>query len=75
MAKSKMSPAVIKQERQWEIEDALRTLQRADKIRNDSKLMLDVKKSIDNLQKMAFGGGASKSMGGSKKSMGTSKKK
>lgn len=67
MAKSKPNPSVLKQERQWEIEDALRTLQRADKIRKDSRLMTDVKKSIDNLQKMAFGGSTSRSMGTSKK--------
>jgi len=67
MAKSKVSPTVMKQERQWEIEDALRTLQRADKIRKDGKLMADVKKSIDNLQKMAFGGSTSRSVGTSKR--------
>lgn len=47
-------------DRQWEIEDALRTLQRADKIRKDSALMGEVKKSVASLQKMAFGGSTPK---------------
>jgi hypothetical protein len=64
----KMSkPTVSKQERQWEIEDALRTLQRAEEIRKNSQLMSGVKKSITNLQKMAFGGSTSRSVGTSKK--------
>ena len=49
-------PVMSKQERQWEVEDALRTLQRAEEIRKNSQLMAGVKKSISNLQKMAFGG-------------------
>ena len=47
-------------DRQWEVEDALRTLQRAEKIRKDSALMGEVKKSVASLQKMAFGGSSSK---------------
>jgi hypothetical protein len=46
----------INSDRQWEIEDAIRTLQRADKIRSDSKLMSDVKTSMESLNKMMFGG-------------------
>jgi hypothetical protein len=47
-------------DRQWEVEDALRTLQRAEKIRKDSALMGEVKKSVASLQKMAFGGSTPK---------------
>jgi hypothetical protein len=46
----------INSDRQWEIEDAIRTLQRADKIRSDSKLMSDVKTSMKSLNEMMFGG-------------------
>lgn len=53
---SKSKPVISKQERQWEIEDALRTLQRAEEIRKNPQLMAGVKQSITNLQKMAFGG-------------------
>ena len=60
-------PVISKQERQWEIEDALRTLQRAEEIRKNSQLMAGVKQSITNLQKMAFGGPVKKSIGTSKK--------
>ena len=60
-------PVMSKQERQWEIEDALRTLQRAEEIRKNSQLMSGVKKSITNLQKMAFGGSMKKSTPISKK--------
>jgi hypothetical protein len=56
MGKIKVNKEMAKQERQWEIEDAMRTLQRAEKIRQDSKLMGDVKKSMDNLNKMLMGG-------------------
>lgn len=45
-----------KQERQWQVEDAMRTLQRAEQIRSDKALMNDVKKSMLNLQKMVMGG-------------------
>jgi len=54
---AKMSkPIMSKEEQRWQVEDALRTLQRAEEIRKDAKLMAGVKKSITNLQKMAFGG-------------------
>lgn len=43
-------------DRQWEIEDAMRTLQRAETIRKDKALMGGVKKSMDSLNKMMFGG-------------------
>lgn len=43
-------------DRQWEIEDAMRTLQRAEAIRKDKALMGGVKKSMDSLNKMMFGG-------------------
>lgn len=52
MAKIKKSAA----DRQWEIEDAMRTLQRAEAIRKDKFLMGGVKKSMDNLNKMMYGG-------------------
>lgn len=45
-----------KQERQWQVEDAMKTLQRAEQIRSDKALMNDVKKSMLNLQKMVMGG-------------------
>lgn len=60
-------PTMSKEEQRWQVEDALRTLQRAEEIRKDSKLMGQVKTSINNLQKMAFGGTVKKSMGSSKK--------
>jgi len=43
-------------DRQWEIDDAVRTLQRAEAIKKDKFLMGGVKKSIVDLNKMAFGG-------------------
>jgi len=43
-------------DRQWEIEDAMRTLQRAEAIRKDKALMGGVKKSMDSLNKLMFGG-------------------
>jgi hypothetical protein len=60
-------PMISKEEQRWQVEDALRTLQRAEEIRKDSKLMGQVKTSINNLQKMAFGGPVKKSIGSSKK--------
>lgn len=45
-----------KPDRQWEIDDAVRTLQRAEAIKKDKFLMGGVKKSISDLNKMAFGG-------------------
>jgi hypothetical protein len=43
-------------DRQWEIEDAMRTLQRAEAIRKDKALMGGVKKSMESLNKLMFGG-------------------
>lgn len=54
MAKSKVT--LNGPDRQWEIEDAMRTLQRAETIRKDKALMGGVKKSMDSLNKMMFGG-------------------
>jgi len=54
MAKSKVT--LSGPDRQWEIEDAMRTLQRAEAIRKDKALMGGVKKSMDSLNKMMFGG-------------------
>ena len=54
MAKSK--PTLGSPDRQWEIEDAMRTLQRAEAIRKDKALMGGVKKSMDSLNKLMFGG-------------------
>jgi hypothetical protein len=54
MAKSKT--ILSGPDRQWEIEDAMRTLQRAEAIRKDKALMGGVKKSMDSLNKMMFGG-------------------
>lgn len=56
MAKVKVDAQMAKQERQWQVEDAMRTLQRAEQIRNDKALMNDVKRSMVNLQKMVMGG-------------------
>jgi hypothetical protein len=54
MAKSKV--ILSSPDKQWEIEDAMRTLQRAEAIRKDKALMGGVKKSMDSLNKMMFGG-------------------
>jgi len=51
-AKSTLSKA----DRQWEIDDAMRTLQRAEAIKKDKFLMGGVKQSINNLNKMVSGG-------------------
>jgi hypothetical protein len=56
MAKKSSKPVAIKPDRQWEIEDALRTLQRAETIKKDKFLMGGVKRSINELNKMALGG-------------------
>lgn len=52
-----MASKVIKsaQDRQWEIEDAMRTLQRAETIKNDKFLMGGVKKEVAKLSKMMTG--------------------
>ena len=44
------------EDRRWEIEDAIRTLQRAENIRSNTKLMSDVKSSLNSLQKVVGGG-------------------
>lgn len=42
-----------KSERQWEVQSALDTLQRAEKIKKDSKLMSDVKKAaMDEVKRL-----------------------
>ena len=48
-------PLKSAQDRQWEIEDALRTLQRAEAIKKDKFLMGGVKKSVAGLNKMVLG--------------------
>jgi hypothetical protein len=56
MAKPKLStPRKSPMERQWEIEDAVRTLQRAETIRSDKKLMGEVKKSMSKIQSIVMG--------------------
>ena len=49
-------PTLSKADRQWEIDDAMRTLQRAEAIKKDKFLMGGVKQSINNLNKMVSGG-------------------
>ena len=56
MAKKSNKISTPKPDRQWEIDDAVRTLQRAEVIKKDKFLMGGVKKSIADLNKMAFGG-------------------
>lgn len=67
MGKMLKQPVMSKQEKKWEIEDALRTLQRAEEIRKNPTLMSGVKKSIVDLQKMAFGGSSKSSTSKKKK--------
>lgn len=55
MAK-KLSKPLAKPDRQWEIDDAVRTLQRAEAIKKDKFLMGGVKRAVADLNKMAFGG-------------------
>lgn len=61
MAKKKSTSSIAissvnkAQERKWEIESAISTLQRAEQIRKDSTLMRDVKKSVMELQKSIVG--------------------
>ncbi|MEY4332369.1 MAG: hypothetical protein RLZZ196_1107 [Bacteroidota bacterium] len=55
MAKKISVPRKSPMERQWEIEDAVRTLQRAETIRSDKKLMGEVKKSMNKLQNIVMG--------------------
>jgi len=57
MAKTKPTPIKMSaDERRWQVEDALRTLQRAEQIKKDGGLMKDVKKAAMDLNKMVFGG-------------------
>lgn len=56
MASKKSKPTAIKPDRQWEIDDAVRTLQRAEAIKKDKFLMGGVKRAVADLNKMAFGG-------------------
>jgi hypothetical protein len=50
---SKVSqPKVSPQEKQWQVEDAMRTLQRAEQIKSDRGLMAGVKKAAADLQKV-----------------------
>ncbi len=57
MAKTKPTPVKMSaDERRWQVEDALRTLQRAEQIKRDGGLMKDVKKAAMDLNKMVFGG-------------------
>jgi hypothetical protein len=57
MGKVKVSKPVLSQaDRQWEIDDALRTLQRAEAIKKDKFLMGSVKKSVNDLNKLMLGG-------------------
>jgi hypothetical protein len=58
MAKKSLTiraPRKSPMERQWEIDDAIRTLQRAETIRQDPKLMGEVKKSMSKLQSIVMG--------------------
>lgn len=51
MSKIKMSTAQAKQERQWQVDNALSTLQRADQIKKDKPLMAQVRKAASELQR------------------------
>lgn len=54
MAKStqpRMSAEQKKQEREWQVRDAMSTLQRAEQIKRDPSLMKEVKKSASELVK------------------------
>lgn len=44
MARKKAIDAPCEPDRKWQIEDALRTLNRAEEIRRDKRMMSDVKK-------------------------------
>ena len=57
MAKKTNKVALMpKPDRQWEIDDAVRTLQRAQAIQKDKFLMGGVKKAAQDLNKMLYGG-------------------
>jgi len=62
MAKSKKSTPKLtpvktnkSEERRWQVESAISTLQRAEQIRKDAALMRDVKKSVMDLEKSIMG--------------------
>lgn len=46
---AKTSPS--KQERQWQVQDAMTTIQRAEQLKKDKPLMQEVKKCAADLQK------------------------
>jgi hypothetical protein len=48
----KMSAEDVKRNRQYEVEDAIRVLQRSEQIKSDRALMSDVKKAAAELQKV-----------------------
>ena len=55
MALSKKKPTMAKEispDRQWEVRDAMMTLQRAEQIKQDRSLMGAVKKEVVNLGKV-----------------------
>ena len=52
----KMSSEDAKRIRQYEIEDAMRTLQRADQIRKNGGMMRDIQKAASDLNKLVMGG-------------------
>ena len=53
---SKISKPSMSQERQWEIESAMSTIQRYNDILKNKELMSEVKKKAAELQKMVNGG-------------------
>lgn len=54
MAKDKTSsPAMVKPDRRWEIDEAMRTLARAEQIKRDPKLMADVRTLASDLKRIA----------------------
>lgn len=58
--KTNKGPSLPKPDRQWEIDEAVRTLQRAEAIKKDKFLMGGVKRAVQDLNKMAFGGSPKK---------------
>lgn len=60
MGSKKAKVTMPKPDRQWEIDDAVRTLQRAEAIKKDKFLMGGVKRAVADLNKMAFGGSPKK---------------
>ena len=51
-AKITVAPGVAKEQRRYEVEDAMRTLTRAEQIRRDPKLMADVRTLATDLKKV-----------------------